>query len=106
MGSRRPAMSPEERQNGLIKMAYDESERLIREGKASSQLLTHFLKLEAEKEKSKTELLILKEQKALITAKTENLKSQQNQEQLYKDAIAATLRYQGRDEMYGDDDEL
>jgi len=60
----RPAHTPEEREKQLQNLAYDEAERLIRSGKASSQVLTHFLKggsmreqLEMERLQSDTRLL-------------------------------------------------
>ena len=52
----RPAISPEARENQLISLAVDLAERQLMDGSASSQVITHFLKLgttraELEKEK-------------------------------------------------------
>lgn len=41
----RPAFSPEARENQLIAMAYDLAEQHLRDGTATSQEITHFLKL-------------------------------------------------------------
>lgn len=90
---RPPARTPEERENQLIAAAYDLAEKQIREGRASSQVLHHFLKLGSEKERIERE--ILKSQKKLIDAKTDNLESAKRIEELYADAIKAMSRYNG-----------
>ena len=69
------------------------------EGTASSQVITHYLKLGSTKERIEKE--ILEKQKELISAKTENLKSAKRIEELYTNAIEAMRRYGG----HGDDDE-
>ena len=89
----RPAFTPEGRENQMISLAVDLAERQLREGTASSQVITHFLKLattKAELEKEK-----LRQENELLRAKTKSLESQDNSEQLYKDAIAAMKRYGG-----------
>lgn len=99
----RPAITPEARENQVIAMAYDLAEKQIREGTASSQVITHFLKLGSTKERIENE--ILERQKELITAKTEALQSQKRVEELYTNALSAMRSYQGtsRDE-YEDQD--
>lgn len=98
---RPPATTPEARENQLIAMAYDRAEQQIREGTASSQVITHFLKLGSSKEKIEQE--ILREQAKLITAKTENLQSAKRIEELYEKAIVAMRVYQGAPEIQDDD---
>ena len=39
---RRPALSPEARENQLISLAVDLAEQQLRDGTASSQVITHF----------------------------------------------------------------
>lgn len=90
---RPPATTPEARENQLIALAYDRAEKQILEGTASSQVITHFLKLGSTKEK--IEQTILTEQAKLIKAKTENLQSQARIEELYENAIIAMRKYQG-----------
>ena len=56
----RPALSPEARENQMISLAVDLAEKQLIEGTASSQVITHFLKLgttkaELEKEKLRKE---------------------------------------------------
>ena len=69
----RPALTPEARENQLISLAVDLAEQQLREGTASSQVITHYLKLGSTKERIEKE--ILEKQKELISAKTEALQS-------------------------------
>jgi len=92
-----PARTPEARQNQLIALAYDEAESQIRNHRASSQMITHFLKLGSIKEQK--ELVLLEHQVELMKAKTEALKSQKRIEELYGNALAAMRSYQGEPEM-------
>lgn len=89
----RPALTPEARENQLIYLATDLAEQQLRDGTASSQVITHYLKLGTAKER--LERQILEKQKDLITAKTEMLQSAKRVEELYTDAIAAMRRYSG-----------
>lgn len=90
---RRPAISPEARENQLISYAVDLAEQQLRDGTASSQVITHYLKLGTAKERIERE--ILEKQKDLITAKTEALQSQKRTEELIGDALKAMRRYSG-----------
>lgn len=95
---KRPALSPEARENQMIASAMDLAEKQLREGTASSQVITHFLKLatsKAELEKEK-----LARENELLRAKTETLQSSQRIEELYESAIKAMQRYGGQ----GDND--
>lgn len=93
---RRPATSPEARENQLIALAVDLAERQLIEGTASSQVITHYLKLGSTKDRIEKE--ILEKQKELISAKTETLKSAARVEELYTNALKAMQRYSGQDE--------
>ena len=53
----RPALTPEARENQLIYLATDLAEKQLREGTASSQVITHYLKLGSTKEKLQREKL-------------------------------------------------
>lgn len=88
---RKPAASPEERENQLISMATDLAERQLAEGTASSQVITHFLKLGSMKEK--LELEKLKKENELLVAKTESLESAKRVEDLYIEAMEAFKGY-------------
>lgn len=89
----RPALTPEARENQLIYLATDLAEQQLRDGTASSQVITHYLKLGSTKERIEKE--ILEKQKELITAKTESLQSSKRIEELYANAIAAMKKYSG-----------
>ena len=96
----RPALTPEARENQLIALATNLAEQQLRDGTASSQVITHYLKLGSSKEKLEQE--ILKENKKLLTAKTEALQSAKRVEELYAEAITAMRKYSGHG---GDEDE-
>ncbi len=90
----RPALTPEARENQLISLAIDCVEERLRNGTASSQEVTHFLKLASQKARLEQE--ILEKQKELIEAKTESLKSEQRIEELYMQAVNAMRSYSGQ----------
>lgn len=92
----RPALTPEARENQLISLATDLVEKRLREGTASSQETTHFLKLASTK--ARLEKQILEKQAELITAKTESLQSQKKVEELYLNALNAMRNYSGNGE--------
>lgn len=89
----RPALTPEARENQLISLAIDLAEQQLLDGTASSQVITHYLKLGSSKDR--LERQILKEQKELISAKTKAYKSSENIERLYAKAIDALRSYAG-----------
>ena len=89
----RPALTPEARENQLIYLATELAEQQLKDGTASSQVITHYLKLGSSKEKIEKE--ILEKQKELITAKTEALQSAKRIEELYANAINAMKNYSG-----------
>lgn len=95
----RPALTPEARENQLIALAVDLAERQLRDGSASSQVITHYLKLGSTKEKIEKD--ILQKQKEFIEAKTNNLKSIERSEELAAEALKAFRGYSGAAE---DDD--
>ena len=90
----RPALSPEARENQLVSLAVDLAEQQLRDGTASSQVITHYLKLGSTKERIEKE--ILEKQKELIEAKTQSLQSAQRIEELYKNALDAMRNYSGQ----------
>lgn len=101
----RPALTPEARDNQLIFLATDLAERQLREGTASSQVITHYLKLCATREKEQLELERLREENKLLKAKTEALQSQKNSEELYANAIKAMRQYSGHGDEIDESDE-
>lgn len=99
---RRTALTPEARENQLIALAVDLAEQQLRDGTASSQVITHYLKLGSTKERIEKE--ILQEQKQLISAKTKALESTERIEELYTNAIRAMQKYQGQGDARDEDE--
>ncbi len=98
----RPALTPEARENQLVSLAVDLAEKQLREGTASAQVITHYLKIGSTKERVEKE--ILEKQKELIEAKTQNLKSIENTEKLYANALKAFRGYSGHGDEEEDDE--
>lgn len=90
-----PALTPEGRENQLVALAIDLAEKQLIEGTASSQVITHYLKIGCTK--YKYELERLEEENKLLRAKTEALESAKTSEKLYQDAIEAMRKYSGVD---------
>lgn len=97
----RPALTPEGRENQMISLAVDLAEKQLIEGTASSQVITHYLKLGSTKERLEKEKL--EEENKLLKARTKALQSSDRVEELYKNAIAAMKRYSGN--TRGDEDD-
>lgn len=97
----RPAIDPEARENQMIALAVDLAERQLQEGTASSQVITHFLKLgttKAELEKEK-----LRRENEVLSAKAKAYQSGEEMKILYENAIKAMRDYAGQgdvDEYY------
>lgn len=98
---RKPATTPEARENELIALAQDVAERQMREGTASSQVITSFLKLGTTRERLEQQRL--KYEVELLQTKREHLESLGRTEDLHKEAIKAMRSYQGVEDP--DDDE-
>ena len=98
---RPPATTPEARENQMISLAVDLAEKQLAAGTASSQVITHYLKLGSTKERLEKE--ILEKQKDLITAKTESIQSAKRVEELYINALNAMRSYTGS--MRGEEDD-
>jgi hypothetical protein len=89
----RPALTPEARENRLIAKAYDLVEQRLDDGTATSQETTHFLKLGSAK--AKLELEKLRKETDLLVSKKEALDSAKRMEELYSEALNAMKRYGG-----------
>jgi len=95
----RPALTPEARENQMIALAVDLAEKKLIDGTASSQLITHYLKLGSTREKLEQERL--REETNLMRAKVKAVDSTDEMIKLYKDAMDAFRTYSG----HGDEDE-
>ena len=95
----RPALSPEAKENQMISLTFDLVEQRLRDGTASSQETTHFLKLATAK--YKLELEGIKEENKLKAAKTEEVQGRKESKKMFEEAIRAMRTYSG----HGDVDE-
>lgn len=95
----RPALTREARENQLISLATDLAEEQLRNGTASSQVVTHYLKLGSSK--AEQELEKLKMENEYLRAKTKALDSAEEIKVLYEQALKAMREYNGQ----GDPDE-
>lgn len=102
----RPAANAEARERQLIALATDRAEEQLRKGTASSQVITHYLKLgtanaELEREKLKYEIELLK-------TKKESIEKQQASDVMYSKVLTALREYSGEgaendQDIYGAD---
>ena len=90
----RPALSPEARENQMIDLAIGLAEKQLMDGTASSQVITHYLKLAGVQEKLEREKL--EKENELLRAKTESIQSERRSEELFEKAIKAFGVYSGR----------
>lgn len=100
---RRPATTPEGREGQLVSAAMDLAEKQILEGTASSQVLTHFVKLGSSRER--LEQARLQQENELLRAKVDSYESAKTIEELYKRALNAMATYSGQEvQIYDEDD--
>lgn len=91
----RPATTPEARENQLVALAVDLVEKQMRDGSASSQVITHYLKLGSSREQLEQDKL--RQENELLKAKVEAMAMGKRVEELYEDALRAMSSYQGRE---------
>ena len=96
----RPALTPEARENQLIALAIDRAEQQLLDGTASSQVITHYLKLGSMKERLEREKL--ERENELLRAKAESIQSAQRIEELYQNALDAMRSYRGEGDSTND----
>ena len=90
---RKPATTPEAREDEMVSLAHDLAEQQIREGSASSQVITHFLKLGSTRERLEQQRL--EHENELTRVKIEAIESQKRVEELYMQALQAMRSYAG-----------
>lgn len=91
--TRPPATTPEGRERQLISMATDLAERQMRDGTASAQVISHYLKLGSTRER--LEQKRIEGEVRLTEAKIEQIESIAKVEHLYTQAIEAMRSYGG-----------
>lgn len=100
-----PARTPEEQEQRMINLAMKQAEEMLVEGRAPSQIVTHFLKLATEKTKLENKKLIAETRKA--ESQADSMDAQTRFEELCQEAIEAFKSYGGggynQEEEYYDD---
>lgn len=94
-----PATSLEGRENQLITLAVNLAEEQLRAGTASSQVITHYLKLGTTRERLEQERL--RQENELARAKREKIQADAHADEVYAEALAAFRSYSG----YNDEDD-
>ena len=97
-----PALTPEAQENELISLATNLAAEQLRTGKASSQVIVHYIKLGSTK--ARLELKKLENEAEFIKKKSEAIASIDEQKELYRKAMAAMTDYRGQetDDNYED----
>lgn len=98
----KPATTPEARESQMISLAETLAEQQLRDGTASSQVITHYLKLGSTRERVEQERIVGEIQ--LQKAKIEAMASTQRLEEMYTRAMDAFRGYQGRPAEEDSDD--
>ena len=111
----RHSLNPESREKEMISLAVNLAEQQLRDGTASSQVITHYLKMGGIREKLERERLEeenkllraktkayenaererLEEENKLLRAKTEALKESKEYKTIVEDALKAMQNYKG-----------
>ena len=101
----RPALTPEAQEQINIALAVKQAEEQLRNGTAPTQVIVHYLKLASSRELLEQESIRKKNE--MMEAKTEAIKADKRQEELYAQAIEAMRVYNGGEEYldYEDEDE-
>lgn len=89
----RPALTPEAREQQMISYAVDLAERQLLDGTASSQVITHFLKLATTK--ARLEEKKIEQEIELNKARTKAIDNMEESRVLYENAIKAMREYGG-----------
>ena len=92
---RPPGTTVEARENQMIALAVDLAEQQLEAGTASSQVMTHYLKLGTVREQLEREKL--RGENLLLAARAENLASSGRIEEMYNKALGAMRTYKGQD---------
>lgn len=92
---RPPARTPEARENQMIDLAVGLAEKQMMDGTASSQVMTHYLKLGTTRERLEQERL--RNENLLLQAKMKNMASSERIEQMYDEALKSMRAYKGEE---------
>lgn len=91
--TRRRATTPEGREAQMVALAVDVAEQQMRNGTASSQVISHYLKLGSTRERLEQQRLM--REVDLLEKKAEGMESAKRVEAMYEEALRAMRSYQG-----------
>lgn len=95
-------LTPGARESQLVSLAYDVAEQQLRDGTATSQVITHFLKLGTLEKQLEIEKL--RNENRLLEVKAENIRAQERSEELMVNAMNAFRTYSGQGDDKEDED--
>ena len=93
--SRRPATSPDDREQQLAGLAYDLAEQQLRDGTASAAVMTQLMKFGSSRELLERQKL--EHEAAMNQAKIAQMESASARDAMYEEAIRAMSLYQGHE---------
>lgn len=96
-----PPMGQEARENYLIGLAYNLAEKKLKDGTASSQIITTLLNMATQK--TQLEIEKLRSDLRVADAKIANMEKQETSMDLYEKALAAFATYSGNNKKEEDD---
>ena len=99
--TRRPSTTPEGREGQMVALAVDLAEQQLLDGTATSQVISHYLKLGSTRETLEQERLA--RENRLLQAKVEQIESGQRIEELYGEALSAMRENAGELNVSSDD---
>jgi hypothetical protein len=79
----------------LVALAEELAEKQLRDGTASAQVISHYLKLGSSREQLEQERL--RQENQMLQVKMKAIEDQASMEETYKDALNAMRRYSGHD---------
>lgn len=91
----KPATSPDEQRSLLESLAMDLAMKQLRDGTASSQIITQLLKSASDREQKQLELDILASQKELMAAKTDSIRQTTKNAVEVEKVMIAFKKYKG-----------
>lgn len=89
----RPVLTIEGRENQLIEAATELAEKQLRDGTASAQVITHYLKLGSTREQLEQEKIA--RENHFLAVKAEREESHKKIEEMYTEALRAMREYSG-----------
>lgn len=98
----RPPLTPEAEENQMISLAVDLARKQLQDGTASSQVITHYLKLGTTL--AKLEIKKAEADLELAKAKAKSIENSGTSEKIYEEALKAFRGYSGQGVVREDED--